>query len=130
MLLFTYLDLPLGINPRSQTMWDVVIARFRKKLAMWKKASLSFAVRVTLVNSVLSSLPIYYMGLFIVPKGAIDKIDRIWRAFFLWGGVALQRKLAWIRHRCGVLRLSKYGMTFPSWCLNTNGLRSMSAVCR
>ncbi|KAL4290818.1 hypothetical protein GQ457_14G021830 [Hibiscus cannabinus] len=36
------------------------------------------------------------MGLFIVPKGVIATIDRI-RWAFLWGGVALQMKFAWVR---------------------------------
>ncbi|KAL4340409.1 hypothetical protein GQ457_08G036000 [Hibiscus cannabinus] len=42
---------------------------------------------------VLSTLPVYYMGLFVMPKGVIHRIDKIQRAF-LWGGVELNRKMA------------------------------------
>ncbi|KAL4278289.1 hypothetical protein GQ457_03G023340 [Hibiscus cannabinus] len=49
-----YLGLPLGINSRSMQMWDPLIARFRQKLAGWKRSCFSFAGRLLLVNSILS----------------------------------------------------------------------------
>ncbi|KAL4302531.1 hypothetical protein GQ457_10G018910 [Hibiscus cannabinus] len=68
---FMYLGLPLGCNPREKGVWDPMVSRVRSRLAGWKWCSLSFAVRVTLVNSVLSSLRVYYMGVFVVPRGVI-----------------------------------------------------------
>ncbi|KAL4303856.1 hypothetical protein GQ457_10G018960 [Hibiscus cannabinus] len=56
---FMYLGLPLGFNPREKGVWDPLVSRVRSRLAGWKRCSLSFAVRVTLVNSVLSSLRVY-----------------------------------------------------------------------
>ncbi|KAL4324943.1 hypothetical protein GQ457_11G024950 [Hibiscus cannabinus] len=88
-----YLGLPLGCNPRDKAIWDPVVSWVRSRLAGWKRRSLSFAARVKLVISVLSSLPVYYMGDFVVSRGVIAKIDKIRRGF-LWGGVDLQRKMA------------------------------------
>lgn len=40
---------------------------------------------MTLIKSSLASLPLYYMSLFMVPKGVIEKIAKIQRRF-LWSG--------------------------------------------
>ncbi|XP_028055425.1 uncharacterized protein LOC114259593 [Camellia sinensis] len=42
--------------------------------------------RLTLIKSVLSSLPVYYLSLFKMPKGVAHEIEKI-EAAFLWGGV-------------------------------------------
>ncbi|KAL4303283.1 hypothetical protein GQ457_10G018990 [Hibiscus cannabinus] len=70
-LMFMYLGLPLGCNPREKAVWDPMVSHVRSWLAGWKRCSLSFAARVTLVNSVLSSLLVYFMGVFVVPRGVI-----------------------------------------------------------
>uniref|UniRef100_A0A0A8ZCN7 Uncharacterized protein n=1 Tax=Arundo donax TaxID=35708 RepID=A0A0A8ZCN7_ARUDO len=41
--------------------------------------------RLTLVNMVLSSIPVYHLTAFAIKKWAIKKIDRI-RRNFLWKG--------------------------------------------
>jgi len=46
---------------------------------------LSWRGRLILVNSVLTSLPLYYMSFFFVPQWVIYHIDRLRRAFF-WNG--------------------------------------------
>ncbi|TYH21059.1 hypothetical protein ES288_A04G012500v1 [Gossypium darwinii] len=59
-----YLGIPLGVDSRRVATSDVVVEKFRKKLAGWKCRSMSWAARIVLVNAVLSSLPIYFMSLF------------------------------------------------------------------
>ncbi|GKA12594.1 hypothetical protein Tco_0692140 [Tanacetum coccineum] len=44
--------------------------------------SLSIGGRLTLIKSVLSSLPLYYMSSFKVPKGVLSKMESIRRNFF------------------------------------------------
>lgn len=53
---------------------------------------LSFAGRLTLIKSVLASLPIYYMSIFKMPKGVANKINRL-QAAFLWGDSETKRKV-------------------------------------
>ncbi|GJX35379.1 hypothetical protein Tco_0246936, partial [Tanacetum coccineum] len=46
------------------------------------RVSLSIGGRLTLIKSVLSSLPLYYMSSFKVPKGVLSKMESIRRNFF------------------------------------------------
>jgi len=72
---FTYLGIPIGANPRSQ-MWDPLITKCERKLARWKQSYISFGGRVTLIKSVLTSIPIYFFSSFRVPKKVMDKLVR------------------------------------------------------
>lgn len=82
---FTYLGLPIGGNASRISTWDPIIDRMSKKLATWKGKLLSIARRLTLIKASLSNLPLYYMSLFPIPKGVIDKIGKLQRQF-LWCG--------------------------------------------
>ncbi|XP_028076768.1 uncharacterized protein LOC114278826 [Camellia sinensis] len=87
-----YLGLPLGTNPSRRVTWKPVVDNFKKKLSGWKRRLLSFTGRVTLIKSVLSSLPIYYMSLFRLPRGVAKELDKI-QAAFLWGDSDVRRKV-------------------------------------
>ena len=63
----------------------ILIQRVESRLATWKSKYLSFVGQLTLVNSVLSSLPLYFMSLFRLPAWVIKKIDP-YRRSFLWSG--------------------------------------------
>ncbi|GJX49572.1 RNA-directed DNA polymerase, eukaryota, reverse transcriptase zinc-binding domain protein [Tanacetum coccineum] len=62
--------------------WDDIIAKLSARLSKWKLKSLSIGGRLTLIKSVLSSLPLYYMSYFKVPKGVLSKMESIRRNFF------------------------------------------------
>jgi hypothetical protein len=49
--------------------------RIQKKLSSWKGKFLSHGERLVLVNSVLSSLPMYVMHFFSISKGATKKLN-------------------------------------------------------
>ncbi|GKV05172.1 hypothetical protein SLEP1_g17212 [Rubroshorea leprosula] len=48
---FVHLGMPVDGNPRTKKLWDLVLNKFRTKLAIWKSALLSFGSRITLLNS-------------------------------------------------------------------------------
>lgn len=73
----TYLGLPIGGHISRINAWDPIIERMDKKLATWKGGLLSIGGRATLVKASLSSLPMYYMSIFLSPMGVIEKIRRI-----------------------------------------------------
>ena len=93
---FTYLGIPIGANPRRCQTWDHIISKCERKLARWKQRHLSFGGIVTLINSMLTSIPIYFFSFFRVPKKVEDKLVRLQRNF-LWGGASEQNKIAWIK---------------------------------
>lgn len=63
----TYLGIPIsGCRPRRQD-WEILISKVRNRLATWKSKLLSLGGRLTLVNSVLSAIPTYWMSIFKLP---------------------------------------------------------------
>lgn len=87
-----YLGLPLGASPRLKRTWLPVLAKCKQRLASWKRRFLSFAGRVTLIKSVLSNLPIYYLSLFKMSAGVAKEFVSI-QSNFLWGGDGSRRKI-------------------------------------
>ncbi|XP_071693604.1 uncharacterized protein [Rutidosis leptorrhynchoides] len=101
----TYLGIPLGIKMSKANSWNPVIEKFRKRLSEWKAKSISFGGRLTLVKSVLSSLPLYFFSLFRAPASVIKLLESI-RCNFFWGGSGSGKKLSWVKWD---RVLSKYG---------------------
>jgi hypothetical protein len=87
-----YLGMPLGSNPRRISTWKPIIDKFRKKLTSWKGRMLSMAGRICLIKSVLNSLPLYFMSIFLMPKGVCRLLTSIQRKF-LWSGTVKMRKI-------------------------------------
>jgi len=88
----SYLGMPLGSNPKRLSTWKPIIENFRRKLSMWRGRMLSMAGRICLIKSVFSSLTVYYMSSFLMPKGVCNILTSIQRRF-LWSGVAKQKKI-------------------------------------
>ena len=82
----TYLRMPLGVRFKSAIVWGGVEERYRKRLGMWKRYYISKGGRVTLIESTLTSIPIYCMSLFQMPKTMRLWLDQIQRNFQLGGG--------------------------------------------
>jgi hypothetical protein len=66
------------------------IKKFIKKLDAWVGGANSSGGRLTLVNACLSSLPSYFMSLFMLCKTFLEKMDKHRRCFF-WHGKKLKR---------------------------------------
>lgn len=81
----TYLGMPLGNKHKALEVWDGILEKAEKKLARWKAQYLSLGGRVTLINSVLDSLPNYIMSLFPIPPKVLKKLHKL-RRDFLWKG--------------------------------------------
>jgi uncharacterized membrane protein YobD (UPF0266 family) len=54
----------------------------KKRLTSWKGKYLFVGGRLTLINLVLSSLPMYMMSFFAVPRGVLKKLDYFHSRFF------------------------------------------------
>ncbi|XP_020272679.1 uncharacterized protein LOC109847855 [Asparagus officinalis] len=80
---FSYLGLPLKFGSLSKRDWQPLLDSFSKKLSLWKSRSLSLGGRLTLLNSVPSSIPLCYSSFFKLPRWLIKAIDKI-RRNFLW----------------------------------------------
>ena len=87
----SYLGLPLGAPHKSLSMWDGVEERVWRRLALWKRQYISKGGRITLIKSMMASMPIYQMSLFRMPKVVARRLEKLQRDF-LWGGGNLERK--------------------------------------
>jgi hypothetical protein len=73
----------MGHRKLSNKDWSVVEERFQKKLSSWKGKLLSSGGRLVLINSILSSLLMFMMSFFRIPKGVLNKLD-YYKSRFFW----------------------------------------------
>ncbi|GKV44765.1 hypothetical protein SLEP1_g51921 [Rubroshorea leprosula] len=92
---FKYLGVPIGGSHRKLHLWKPLVDVFSKKLSTWKGRFLSLSGKITLINSVLSSLPVFWMSMYRIPSGTILALDKI-RRCFLWGGAEKGKKIRWV----------------------------------
>jgi hypothetical protein len=80
---FKYLGIPMHFRKLSNKDWKVVEEVIEKRLSSWKGKYLSVGSRLVLINSVLTSLVMFMMSFFEVPRGVLKKID-FYRSRFYW----------------------------------------------
>jgi hypothetical protein len=80
---FKYLGIPMHHKRLSNSDWKTIEQRIEKKLSSWKAKHLSVGGRLILINSVLTSLLIFMLSFFEVPRGVLEKID-YYRSRFYW----------------------------------------------
>ncbi|GJX36969.1 hypothetical protein Tco_0250272, partial [Tanacetum coccineum] len=106
-----YLGVPVGCNMSRSSNWNAIIQKFYSKLSSWKARLLSVGGRLTLIRSVLNSLPIYYLSIYQVPSSVRKKLEAMRNSFFIGG---LNTKLL---VRC-VVPISMTQSFVPSYFLN------------
>jgi hypothetical protein len=62
--------------------WKQMDERFEKWLSSWKGKHFSIGGWLTLINSVLGSLPMYMMLFFLIPRGVLKKLDYFRSRFY------------------------------------------------
>lgn len=88
---FRYLGFDLKSNNYDIHDWDWLLTKFQKKLAGLTHRCLSLGGRLILIKSVLQSISVIWMHLFMLPKEIIHRINAI-IARFLWAGSSQVRK--------------------------------------
>ncbi|XP_035834035.1 uncharacterized protein LOC118482599 [Helianthus annuus] len=91
-----YLGIPLSSKRLYQADCKVLIDKVKNRISDWKVKFLSFAGKVQLIKSVLSSLTIYWSSLFILPINVAEDIERLMRGF-LWNHHDGSRGLARVK---------------------------------
>ena len=76
---------------------------------MWKRWYISKGERLTLIRSTLSSMPIYFMSLFCMPRQVRLRLEKVQRDF-LWGDGALVQKPHLVRWNTVCLEKRKGGL--------------------
>nr|GEV49824.1 hypothetical protein [Tanacetum cinerariifolium] len=101
---FQYLGVNAGASMSWLNSWKEITANVSSRLSKWKLKTLSNGGRLTLLKSVLTTIPIYHMSLFKVPAGILKDMESIRRIFF--NGIdKFVRKMVWIE--CDKIMASK-----------------------
>ncbi|KAI5399730.1 hypothetical protein KIW84_064895 [Lathyrus oleraceus] len=93
---FKFHGIPVGSNPRRCVTLNPLLNSFNRKLSVWKSCNLSIGDRVVLLNSVLSSLSIFLMSFFKVPKKVFNDIILI-QSRSLWNGNEDKKGIHWLK---------------------------------
>jgi hypothetical protein len=81
----TYLGMPLSVKKLTKADWQALFDKVDRYLATWKARMMSFACHLEILNSVLSSLPVYLMTINEMPAWVRKEFDRH-RHAGLWAG--------------------------------------------
>ena len=79
---------PLGYRVRD---WHWLFKKFDHRISHWTHKLLSLGGRLTLVQAVLTSIPVYWMGLAPIPVSVLNKLKSLAFAF-LWGSTDHKRR--------------------------------------
>jgi hypothetical protein len=86
-----HLGVPLVGRAPKKSDYNYLINQVKTKLSAWKAKQLSFAGRITLSKAVIEAIPIYPMMTNCIPKGCLNELQKIQRAF-IWGDENGNRK--------------------------------------
>ncbi|KAJ9536236.1 hypothetical protein OSB04_un000585 [Centaurea solstitialis] len=92
-----YLGVPLSPVRLKRSDYGTLILKVKNRIQNWKAKFLSFGGRMQLINSVLHSLQLYWMGVFNFPAAVIHEIEGLFRSF-LWHQDVMGRgncRVAW-----------------------------------
>nr|GEZ33016.1 RNA-directed DNA polymerase, eukaryota [Tanacetum cinerariifolium] len=104
---FSHLGVKVGGRMERINSWDDVVSKVTCRLSKWNLKTLFIGGRLTLIKSVLTSIPLYQMSSFKVPIKVLNILESIRRKFFN-GIEGNERKLALISWDT-VLASKKYG---------------------
>jgi len=91
-----YLGMPVNGSQISKDQLSYVSDNTEKRLGTWQCEYLSSGGKSTLIDSCLSSIPMYTMGVYQLYEGNFQKLDSI-RSRFYWQGTSKKRKYHMIK---------------------------------
>nr|GFA25199.1 RNA-directed DNA polymerase, eukaryota [Tanacetum cinerariifolium] len=79
---FNFIGVKVDDLMSRRSFWEEVISKLSSRLSKWKLKTFSIGGRLTVIKSVLSSLPLYHMSIFKSPKGVLKHLESICQNFF------------------------------------------------
>ncbi|GJR81334.1 RNA-directed DNA polymerase, eukaryota [Tanacetum coccineum] len=93
--------------------WNEIVDRVAARLSKWKMKTLLIGGRLTLLKSVLGSMPIYHLSIFKVPMKVLHSIESI-RCQFFNGNDRLDKKPIWVKWKSVLASKEKGGLGVSS----------------
>ncbi|KAJ9561650.1 hypothetical protein OSB04_006810 [Centaurea solstitialis] len=88
-----YLGVPLSPISLKVSEFGGLITKVKARINNWKSKFLSFGGRKQLVISVLQSLQLYWMAVFLFPSTVIHELEALCRDFFMGSRQLIERKM-------------------------------------
>ncbi|GJT68700.1 hypothetical protein Tco_1020180 [Tanacetum coccineum] len=111
---FSYLGIKIGGLMSRINSWDDIVASLHSRLSKWKMKTLSIGDRLTLLKSVLGSMPIYYMSMLKVLSQVLKSMEAI-RCHFFNGAESKENKLMWVKWSIVLASKEKGGLGVSSY---------------
>ncbi|KAJ4793940.1 RNA-directed DNA polymerase (reverse transcriptase)-related family protein [Rhynchospora pubera] len=137
-----YLGAILARKNSAKKMGMALLDRMKLRMTGWKMNMLSHAGRLVLINSVLVSLPVYFMSFELIPKGIIKQLNSLLAKFF-WGKVGQDKYMAFISWKKVCRPIDKGGLGVKdiqcfgealfqklAWTLMSDDKRTWAQVCK
>ncbi|GJY25253.1 hypothetical protein Tco_0683870 [Tanacetum coccineum] len=102
---FTYLGSKVGGSMSRVHAWNEVIDRVKNRLSKWKMKTLSIGGRLTLLKSVLGSIPIFHMSIYRAPLSVLRTLESI-RSKNFKGHDINSNKASWVNWEKSVWEVS------------------------
>nr|GEX01492.1 RNA-directed DNA polymerase, eukaryota [Tanacetum cinerariifolium] len=94
--LFSYLGSKVGGSMSRVHTWNKMVDRVKNRLSKWKMKMLSIGGRLTLLKSVLGSMPIFHMSIFRALLTVLRTLESI-RSQLFKGQKLNSKKASWVR---------------------------------
>ncbi|MQM00085.1 hypothetical protein Taro_032814, partial [Colocasia esculenta] len=90
-----YLGVPIKQGRSLIVDFKYLIDKVNRQIGSWKSRFLSKAGRLTLINAILYSMPVYLATASAIPKAILNFVDRTCAAFF-WGASDGGKRRQWV----------------------------------
>lgn len=91
-----YLGMKVGGRINRAEGWADVVEKVKGRVKKWDAKRMSMGGKITVIKSILSTIPIYNMSFLPLPKLVEKRIKSI-QHNFLWGGDEETKKVAWVK---------------------------------
>lgn len=91
-----YLGFPSLVGRARSKYFKGILDRVRSKLRNWKLKFLSQARKEILIKLVLKTIPIYSIGVYKLPKGLLQEINKFMQDYWL-GQIGQVRRVQWTK---------------------------------
>nr|GEY37659.1 RNA-directed DNA polymerase, eukaryota [Tanacetum cinerariifolium] len=118
---FMYLGSIIGGKMAQINTWRDTMEKVKNRLSNWKMNMLPIGGRLTLVKSVLGTMPLYQFSLFKVPMGVLNYIETL-RSRFLNGCASDNKKAIWMNWKNALAPKDRGGLGISSLYAMNRGL--------
>jgi len=106
-----YLGLPELFGRKKKDLFTAIVDRIKQRALSWSSRFLSSAGKLTMLKSVLSTMPTYTMSCFQLPLSLCKRIQSTLTRFW-WDSKPDQRKMSWISWQKMTLSFKSGGLGF------------------